>query len=76
MEQQALNCGAMCVIVSGLVYHTVLPELGRAQATEYTTPSPKLGRNLRHSYFKAIHDADDDNDHDEDENQAENNVEQ
>ena len=30
------------VVVSGLVYRSVLPELAQAQATRYDTPGPKL----------------------------------
>ena len=37
-------------MVAGLVYHTRLPEHRGAQAAKYDTPSPKLGRNLRHSF--------------------------
>ena len=42
MIRHAQNYDASCVIVSGLVYHTVLPELEQAQTTQYVTPSPQL----------------------------------
>ena len=42
MTLQARNYDAKCVIVSGQSYHTVLPALGQAEATQYDTPSPKL----------------------------------
>ena len=49
MTHQARHHDATCVLVSGLVYHTVLPRCGDAPATQYDTPSPKLRYNLRHS---------------------------
>ena len=42
MIHHARNYAAFCVLVSGLVSHMVLPELGQAQAAQYETTGPNL----------------------------------
>ena len=42
MIHHARNYDAYCVLVAGLVFRTVLPELGRAQATPHDSPGRKL----------------------------------
>ena len=50
LERHHHNQSARCVIGAGLVYHTVLPQLARAQAAQYKSSGPKLWHKMRHSF--------------------------
>ena len=45
---------ATCVIVAGLVYRSVLPHCGEAQAAQYDTPGPKLRYKLRRRVLSVV----------------------